>query len=291
MKRRQRSDYDISDSSDSASSMDIDDNGTLATYNSSTPSLQKYYYGPALLAYPPSLAIFSKPGNNWYWNATASLSNRPLDPIEVAQISSQLCQRGFTTTSSTLPALQLGTSEDMITCSTPRFSTFLVFPHADPEVVRCDEFQRVWTDSIMIPSVLHAARKREGFTYGIPQYARSHRSIHKTSECQRIVSPHSDAPSTPMSVKLRGDELDELWRSMQTAVRNQPNIWEFQDMFLVVVAGQDSETGMQCYGSDLRSFWGHFNMKFDRALNMESVPPEDVTISPKVWYSGLECME
>ncbi|KAK3051250.1 hypothetical protein LTR09_007646 [Extremus antarcticus] len=292
--KQQRMDCDMDDSSDSTSTMDVDDVGSStdhkSDYQMSTPKpecLQKYYYGPGLIAFPHSLELFNRPNTNWYWNATSALSTRTLDPVECNQILTHFHSRsGWSPSPGPLPTIQLGTSEDMISRSTPRFSTFITFPSIDPSIVRSETFLRLWTDGVMIPSLLHAARKREGHSYAVPQYARSYKNIKLASECQRIVSSHS-VPDTPVSVKVRADELGELWQAMQSIVRSEPSLWEFQDMFLVVVAGQDSETGMQCYGSDLRSFWGHFSIKFNRAVNMEFVDADAVTISPKVYYSGL----
>jgi hypothetical protein len=288
-----RLDFDIDDNSDSTSNMEIDDMGLTTTSDNSdyqmmtTPepeSLQRYYYGPGVIAFPRSLQVFDVPNCNWYWNASCWVNNRQLDAVEINQICTSFqSSYGSPLHTGSLPAIQLGTSEDMIGRATPRFSTFIVFPCADAEMIRSEEFMRVWTDQVMVPSVLQAARKRGGFSSGVPAYAKSYKAIKMASDCQRIVSV-TDVPDTPISVRLRGEELGDLWESMQRIVKTESPYWEFQDMFIVVVAGKDSETGMQCYGSDLRKFWSHFSINFDRAINMEHVAPECVTISPKECY-------
>ncbi|KAK5163284.1 uncharacterized protein LTR77_010870 [Saxophila tyrrhenica] len=295
--KQRRMDFDMDDSSNSTSSMDLDEvrlsTRNALDYHSASPepsNLQKCYYGPGLIAFPHSLEVFNKASNNWYWNASCFLNNRALDTVESNQICTHFQNRcGWSPSPGNLPAIQLGTSEDMIGRSTPRFSTFVVFPNISGGVVHSEEFMRAWTDYVMVPSILHAARRREGCTYGVPAYARSYRGIRMASDCQRIVSNH-EAPETPVSIKVRSDELGDLWQNMQSIVNRDPVLWEFQDAFLVVVAGQDSETGMECYGSDLRSFWGHFSIKFDRVVNMDHVPADSVTISPKVYYSGLDSL-
>jgi hypothetical protein len=268
--------------------MEIDDMGQTTTtdssdYQMSTPepdALQKLgYYGPGVLAFPQSLEVFNVEGSNWYWNASCWVNNRHLDAVECNQICSFFQNyHGWAPSTGSLPAIQLGTSEDMIGRSMPRFSTYVVFPRANDVTLRSEEFMRLWTDSVMVPSLLHASRKR----HGVPSYARTYRAIKMVSDCQRIVSSQ-DVPDTPISIRVRWDELGDLWQTMQTVVRSELPP-ELQEMFLVVVAGKDSDSGMQCFGSDLRSFWSHFSARFNKAINIEHMATDYVQISPREYY-------
>lgn len=296
-KQQRTLDFEMNSDSDSTGTMDIDDMGQnqsttteTSDYQMSTlepaEGLKKCYYGPGVMAFPQTLEIFNVENTNWYWNASSWVQTRALDAVECNQICSYYQARhGWAPSTGYLPALQLGTSEDMISRSTPQFSTFVVFPTAGGDIVRSEPFMRAWTDIVMVPALLQAARKREGFSYGVPPYARSYRAIKMASECQRVVS-NDDVLDTPVSIRVRPDELGELWQSMQHIVRSSPMLWNFQDMFLVVVAGRDSENGMQCFGSNLMAFWKHFSHRWDKAVNMNYVPAELVTISPKVYFDA-----
>lgn len=298
--------YDTISDSDSTATMEIDSEPCQTTCSTeetssdyqmsmSTPPpsdtpLQKHYYGPGILAFPDSLEVFNVENTNWYWNATSWVQTRQLDAVECNQICAAFhTQHGWSPSPGSLPAIQLGTSEDMISRSTPRFSTFIVFPSAgSDDNLRSDTFLRTWTDQITVPALLHAARKREGFTYSVPTYARSYTSIKMASECQRIVSPTTSTPDTPVSIRLRSDELADFWSSMHSLIASSAQLADLpylQDFFLVVVAGKDSETGMQCYGSNIMAFWKHFSARWDRAVNMQFASAEGaVVVSPKVYW-------
>ena len=233
----------------------------------------KSYYGPSVMAYPSSLEVFDVGLGIWHWNASCWLSYRQLDTVETNQIIFHIQKHlGCDwTTAREYCMLQLGT--DTNPGHAPTFSTFMVFPRAEKSNAyhggfgKCtEELMRKWTDEVMIPSVDGVFRGDRSRIAG----ATSHELIKLNSQAARVEGLRN-VPDTPITVQVRCEELKALCDNI-VRIAAEKRLTEFQDMFLVVVAGE-AERGLQISGKQHGELLGSIHHIVVRSCQYEVCTP------------------
>jgi hypothetical protein len=160
----------------------------------------------------------------------------------------------------------------------------MVFPRAEKSNAyhggfgKCtEELMRKWTDEVMIPSVDRAVGSDGSRIAGATSYG----LIKLNGQAARVEGLRN-VPDTPITVQVRCDELKALWDNIER-IAAEKRLTEFQDMFLVVVAGE-AERGLQISEENMESFWGRFTKAWSDCINMKFVPAETIHIAAKGYY-------
>jgi hypothetical protein len=219
-------------------------------------------YVTEVLAFPRSLAVFR--GGTFSWNTTCWLDQFPIPQLAMRKIADHY-------NNETLHEWQIcefkgspASNEEF--SQAPDIRLLVVFPHM--KSFQSEEVQRIWTDNIVIPSILRHVDN------SIRQYVpTSYELLRLNSQVKRI-ELGLDVRDTPSCFTFRSDNLQGIWADI-VGKTQQDGFEEFRGAFLVAL-GQWHPTAT--LNKSMEGAWKSLTDRWDWEMDMDYIPAETLEV-------------